>query len=271
MGLKKLHKLILLFLTALPFLVSGCTPGQPKTPEGKAPALVQIAPSDYPDFSDDMAFDGLTHSLMQSISYLKRIPRERTFRFENDVFDTVHMINSLERFLDFIQEKPSGRKLKRFIASNYRVYRSTGRGNAGEVLFTGYYEPILPGSTKKTPDYRYPVYSWPSDLVQIDLSQFSPRFEGEQKLIGKVSGRAVKPYDDRELIDKNAAFEDRAKPLAWVNDPISLFFLHIQGSGKIYLETGETLNVHYHTTNGRPYRSIGKLLIDQGKIDRDEM
>ena len=63
----------------------------------------------------------------------------------------------------------------------------------------------------------------------------------------------------------------KAKPLAWLKDNVDLFFLQIQGSGKVYLNTGQLLNVHYHTTNGHPYRSIGKLLINEGKIPRSQM
>ena len=252
------------------FLFSGCATLQKKSPESRASGLIRTEPSDYPGFSDDMAYDGLAHSLMQSLSYLKRFPGGRTFRFGSDAFDNAHMIKSLETFLHFIKGKPSGRELEAFIVSNYLVYQSMGRINDGEILFTGYYEPILMGSTKKSIDYRFPVYPWPSDLVDIDLSRFSSRFKGE-KIIGKVIGKTVAPYDERKLIDKNTSFGDRAKPLAWVNDPVDLFFLHIQGSGKICVEDGKTINIHYHTTNGRSYRSIGKLLIDQGKIDRSEM
>ena len=52
---------------------------------------------------------------------------------------------------------------------------------------------------------------------------------------------------------------------------MDVFFLQIQGSGKVYLDDGDVINVHYHTTNGQPYRSIGKLLIDEEKITVEEM
>jgi membrane-bound lytic murein transglycosylase A len=79
------------------------------------------------------------------------------------------------------------------------------------------------------------------------------------------------PYYDRNDIDYKDALGDSAEVLAWVTDPIDIFFLQIQGSGKVYLDNGEVINVHYHATNGHPYRSIGKLLIDENKITREEM
>jgi membrane-bound lytic murein transglycosylase A len=257
-------------------LFAGCESIVKKPADVEPQALVRVAPSEYPRFTDDMDFDGLAHSLMQSLAYLKRVPPGRKFRYENDVFDTAHMTRSLDRFLAFIQKNRSKKDLEMFIRTHYLVYRSIGSpgGDAadskGRVLFTGYYEPILSGSPEKGPDYRYPIYTRPSDLLTIDLSRFSDRFKGE-KLIGRTAGQTVVPYYDRRDIDRDNHFPGKAPPLAWLKDPVDLFFLHIQGSGKVYLESGKMINVHYHTTNGRPYRSIGKLLIDEGKIPRSQM
>jgi membrane-bound lytic murein transglycosylase A len=79
------------------------------------------------------------------------------------------------------------------------------------------------------------------------------------------------PYYDRRQIEKDELLEGRAPVLAWLKDPVDLFFLQIQGSGRIFLDDGSVLNVHYDSTNGKPYRSIGKLLIDEGKIPKSEM
>jgi len=254
----------------LSLLVAGCGLLIKQPPVEKKSALISIAPSAYPEFFDDMAYDGLAHSLLKSISYLKRVPANRTFRFGKDLFDSGHMIKSFEHFLYFIQGKPSKRDLETFIASNYLIYQSIGREKKRRVFFTGYYEPILQGCIEQTPEYGFPIYARPDDLVTADLSLFSSRFKGE-KIIGKYTGQTVVPYPDRKDIEQEGFFIGKALPLAWVNDRVDLFFLHIQGSGKICLESGETINVHYHTTNGRPYRSIGRLLIEKGKIPRTQM
>jgi membrane-bound lytic murein transglycosylase A len=180
------------------------------------------------------------------------------------------MIRSLIFFSDYIQKNPSGRDLKRFIRSHYRVYRSVGRDGNGEVLYTGYYEPHLKGSRHQSAEYKFPIYSRPNDLISIDLSLFSKKYRGE-KIIGRLTEKTVMPYYNRKEIDDEGALAGKAEALAWVKDPVDLFFLHIQGSGKVYLDNGDVINVHYHTTNGRPYRSIGKLLIDEEKISLEEM
>ena len=79
------------------------------------------------------------------------------------------------------------------------------------------------------------------------------------------------PYYERSEIESTGALDGNADVLAWVKDNVDVFFLQIQGSGKVYLDNGEVLNVHYQTTNGRPYRSIGKLLINEEKITKEEM
>ena len=233
-------------------------------------SLKKMALRAYPRFCDDMDFDGLDHSLRQSLLYLENVPPDREYRFGKDLYTAAHLVHSLNAFRQFIRSKPSAKELETFIRAKYLVYRSTGRKQTGEVLFTGYYEPFLSGRTQKDNLFRFPVYARPDDLVTIDLSLFSSRFEGIN-MIGRYTGKTIVPYFDRKQIDTGGRIEDRACRLAWISDLIDVFFLHIQGSGKIVLENGHTLNVHYDVANGHPYKSIGRLLIDQGKIKRADM
>jgi membrane-bound lytic murein transglycosylase A len=251
-------------------LFTGCALFKKEAPKVRETGLVRIALSDYPEFSDDMDYDGLEHGILQSMSYLNKIPADRKFRFGEDVFDAAHMIRSMEHFLNFIQTKPSIPDLRKYIRSNCLVYRSVGSSNPGQVFFTGYYEPSLEGSLEKTTEYRFPIYARPSDLTTINLSLFLPELKGK-KIIGRYTDQTVVPYYDRSDIEYKGALEGKTREIAWLKDRIDLFFLQIQGSGKIYLNNDDILHVHYHATNGRPYRSIGKLLIDTGKIPREEM
>lgn len=166
----------------------------------------------------------------------------------------------MEHFLQFFQTRPSIQDLREYIRSNCLVYRSVGSGNPGQVLFTGYYEPSLEGSLEKTTEYRFPTYTRPSDLTTINLSLFLPEFK-EKIIIGRYTDQTVVPYYDRKDIEYKGALEGKTREIAWLKDRIDLFFLQIQGSGKIYLNNDDILHVHYHATNGRPYQSISKLLI----------
>jgi len=248
--------------------ICGCTQPSPGPDEGVE--MKRISDRSYPKFSDDMAYDGLEHCLQKSLSYLQKIPIDRQFVFGNDHYTTGHMIRSLQYFMDFVHTRPPTDELEQFIRSNYLVYRSVGRDGKGEVLYTGYYEPHLRGSLSRSETYRFPVYARPEDLISIDLSLFKEKYAGE-KIIARYTDQKVLPYYSRSEIDSDGALEGNTEVLAWVEDPVDVFFLQIQGSGKIYLDNGNVLNVHYHTSNGRPYRSIGKLLIDSEKITVDDM
>lgn len=248
----------------------GCAIKAKKPGRPAEKAMDRVTYFGFPSCSDDMAYDGLESAISHSVSYLEKRPSSQRFRFGQDVYDTTHMIQSLKRFQEFIKTHPSKQQLIKFIKKNYRVYRAAGRNSKHETLFTGYFEPILHGSFHETKTYRFPVYGRPEDLLTVDLSLFSPKFKGE-KIVARFDNQTLLPYHDRKAIEFDHAIAGKARALAWVKDRIDLFFLQIQGSGKIYLDTGEGLNVHYHSTNGRPYRSIGKLLTDQGKIPRSEM
>jgi len=252
----------------LNFFISGCIrPTKAPTPEKP---MKRISSGSLPDFTDDMTYDGLEHSIQKSISYLNKLPPDREFIFGKDRYATDHMIRSMQRFQDYVKTNPSAEELKEFIGSNYVVYRSIGRDGRGEVLYTGYYEPNLSGRLVRNEEYSFPIYAVPQDLISIDLSLFSDSYIGK-KIIGRFTENTVVPYYERSTIEANGVLDGNAEVLAWVEDPIDVFFLQIQGSGKVYLDNGNALNVHYHTTNGRPYRSIGKLLIDEQKISREEM
>jgi membrane-bound lytic murein transglycosylase A len=261
-------KTAVILMTAAALLIAGC-PAPIKKPPAES-ALVRKSAFSYPDFTDDLEFDGLEYSILKSMDYLQKVPADRMYQFGPDRYDAAHLMQSLQQFLDFIRTNPSSRDLEKFIRSNYLVYQSVGRDQEGEVLFTGYYEPHLNGRLQQDDEFRFPIYGLPTDLMKIDLSDFDEKYDG-QSIVGRCTGQTVVPYHDRREIDEENVLADKAEPLAWIKDPVDAFFLQIQGSGKIFLDTGEVINVHYNGSNGRPYRSIGKLLIESQKIPQEEM
>ncbi|MEJ2164922.1 MAG: MltA domain-containing protein [Desulfobacterales bacterium] len=228
-------------ITIFILLASGCAPTKEKV-------MQRISVWSYPKFHDDMQFDALEYGISQSLAYLNKIPADRQFAFGSDRYTARHIIRSLEYFLEYVQTRPSADDLDKFIRSNYIVYRSVGRDDGGEVLYTGYYEPNLRGSLSPGAQYRYPIYARPSDLLTVDLSLFDEKYAG-QKIIGRLAGQTMVPYYNRNAIDGEGALEGKADVLVWVDDPVDVFFLQIQGSGRVYLDSGEVLNVHYQTSN----------------------
>ncbi len=151
-----------------------------------------------------------------------------------------------------------------FFQAHFTPYRVVDTEGYDEGLITGYYEPLLRGSRTADSRYRYPVYGVPDDLLVIDLAELYPELQGK-RLRGRVEGRRVVPYYDRAQIERGSGALV-GKELVWVDDPIELFFLQIQGSGRVVLDSGEILRLGYADHNGHPYRSIGRQLVDQGDL-----
>jgi membrane-bound lytic murein transglycosylase A len=149
-----------------------------------------------------------------------------------------------------------------------RLLRDTGHSQIeSEGLITGYYEPLLQGSRKRRPGYSVPLYGVPDDLLTIDLSSLYPELAGK-RLRGRLEGKKVVPYYSRAEID--SAPSVRGKELVWVSDAVDAFFLQVQGSGRVRLDTGETIRMQFADVNGHPYRSIGRYLVEQGALTLDE-
>ena len=160
---------------------------------------------------------------------------------------------------------------KKFFLNNFTAFQLLSDENDKEGLITGYYEPLLQGSYYKTNRYKYPVYSVPANLLTIELSQAYPSLS-DYRLRGKIKGNKVVPYETREEINSiDYRTTQNLKPICFVDDKIDLFFLQIQGSGKIQLPNGKFINVGYGGQNGHPYYAIGKKLLEMGVIEKDNI
>lgn len=139
----------------------------------------------------------------------------------------------------------------------------------GRAYATGYYEPEIAGCRTPTSNCQTPLYRRPQDLIDVDLGLFSDSLKGKT-IRGKVEGVKFVPYDDRaRIID--GSLTGRAQELAYANDPIELFFLEVQGSGRLRLPDGGIMRVGYAGQNGRDYTGIGKLMKDRGLIQAGSM
>lgn len=155
-----------------------------------------------------------------------------------------------------------------FFETHFQPYEVIADGKSRQGLVTGYYLPLLNGSKTKTARFAYPIYKKPSDLVVVDLQAFGVNRKPTRARL--TSDGMVTPYYDRAAIDSNAS-PLAGNELFWVDDPIGLFFMHIQGSGLIRFLSGETRLVGYADQNGRAYYPIGLYLIENGEIARDAL
>ncbi len=250
----------------LAVLIGACSPA-PKEPL-KTAAFERVPREQLPAFDDDLDPQSLRTAIERSLDFFERVPGNQTFSLgETEV--TVEVLKaSLLHFLKLLE----GDHLHTdAVAQSFDVYRMGSEKASEQPLTTGYYEPIIEGRRERDSTFCYPLYGVPPDLVTIDLASFDPvRFPGE-RLVGRLQGNRVAPYYTRAEIDGEKKLEPYGGQLAWLRDPVDAFFLHVQGSGIIQLPDEHWFRVGYAGANGRPYRSIGKVLIDRGLISNEEM
>lgn len=119
-------------------------------------------------------------------------------------------------------------------------------------LFTAYFEPVLPASLDPVGAYQYPIYRKPPEVTR----------EGSSYGVQDASG-GLTPYYSRWEIDRGS-LTGRSLEVAYLNDPVDLFFLHIQGSGRLSLINGGDMRVGFAAKNGHPYQSVGKSMLRRG-------
>jgi membrane-bound lytic murein transglycosylase A len=223
-----------------------------------------------PEFRDDMDIDSLTLAVGRSVEYLDRLRPETVFHYGSDDFTSKQVCESHRAFLDLLSKGLAPDDLSREIRRRFRIYRAAGRAGDRRVLFTGYYEPVYEASLAPDEVFRYPLYRQPDDLVKIDLSLFNEKFKGEN-IIARIEGSKVLPYYSRRRIEVERVLAGKGLEMAWLRDPLDVTFLQIQGSGRLRLPDGKELLIQYQASNGRPYRSIGRYMIEKGFLTREGM
>ncbi|KAB2962315.1 MAG: murein transglycosylase, partial [Thermoanaerobaculia bacterium] len=155
-----------------------------------------------------------------------------------------------------------------FYEASFQPYAVGNRGSP-EGLLTGYYEPELAGDRRRRGRFVHPLYLAPADRMVIDLGEFKRDLAG-RKITGMIRGGRFRPYFDRAEIEEGA-LRGRGLEMLWVDDPVALFFLQIQGSGRVRLPDGQLVRVGYAAQNGHDYTAIGKVLVERGAMTMEEV
>jgi len=259
-----IKKYLISIILCVLFLYS-CYPFALKVPYTPSNALKRIRIF-YPTFMDDTNYNLLSDAIEKNLVYLKALPPDTVFQYGSQMVPVKKVIETQLLFLNLIKTRPSKNRLNREIARHFYVFKATGRSGTGKVLFTGYYEPIFLASRTPNNIYKYPIYRRPDDLITIDLSLFREEFKGK-RIIARLEGRRVLPYYSRKEIESYKVLHGKNLEIAWLKDPLDVAFLHIQGSGRLLLRDGTIIRVGYDSSNGRPYRSIGRYMIEKGMLD----
>jgi membrane-bound lytic murein transglycosylase A len=157
---------------------------------------------------------------------------------------------------------------RRFFEQHLKPYAVIGSDGASSGMITGYYEPLLHGSRTRSKGFEQAVRGVPDDLLTIDLSAVFPELK-DKRVRGRLEGNKVLPYWSRAEI---AARGEKVpgKALLYVDDAVELFFLQVQGSGRVRLTDGSVVRLNFADQNGHPYQSIGRVLVERGDLKLEE-
>ncbi len=159
-------------------------------------------------------------------------------------------------------------KAKTFFETHFTPHRVVQTKSAG--LLTGYYEPVMEGSRTRQGKFQTPIYKRPTDLTNVvDEADRASKQTGFTHL-RKTSTGETSPYPTRAEIEQGA-LAGKDLELLYLEDPVEVFFMHIQGSARIHLTDGSTVRINYDGKNGYPYTSIGRYLIDNNILPANKM
>jgi len=181
-----------------------------------------------------------------------------------------HRTAALARVCELARAVPANDEVeaRKFFESAFTPYALISSESGESGLITGYYEPIIDGSRAQNALNRYPIFGVPDDLIVVDLATVNPDVRN-MRLRGRLEGRRLMPYYSRaEIETRGNAFS--APVLGWTADPIELFFMQIQGSGQLRLDSGERIRLGYADQNGHPFRSLGRYLVERGEMKLEE-
>ena len=214
--------------------------------------LLPVRTEDLPTLLDDGDVGSLREAIRRSLAWLERQPAGRRLVFGPRAVTVSEQARGFRRLLDLLADDPPAELLEERVLREFEVQRGAGRAD-GAVLVTGYHEPVVEAAETPSREYSVPILGVPGALLGASLE-----------------GRRPAPTWTRADIEEGRV-PIRGLAIAWARDPVDVFFMEVEGSGTLRLPDGREIRVGYAATNGRPYRSIGRLLIDEGKIDPEAM
>ncbi|MFH7325866.1 murein transglycosylase A [Desulfurivibrio sp. C05AmB] len=225
---------------------SGSPASQPAPNPAEAPPLLE----------DDLNLAGLVSAAETSLRIMAGRDGAALFTLCGRDYSLARLRRGLEDFTAAARQAAKPGELAAYVAENFILCPSGGEPWAGRAFLTGYYAPELAGSLERSERFRYPLYAPPPDLLRRD---------GQAGRL--VEGR-LEPYWSRAEIENGDLLTGHE--LVYLEDPLAVFSLHVQGSGRIRLPDGSLRPVGYAAKSGREYRSIGRLLVAEGRLSLTE-
>ena len=231
----------------------------------REPALLLPPQDQIPPLRDDMDHKSLITAATRHLNYLRSLPATASLPVEGTACARKCLLESMETFVEILKQNPDPSQLDQAIRDHFTLYQAGGRSKekSGKMLITGYYEPLLEGSMCRKDAFVHPLYAPPKSLITCQDPRTGKKTPGRTD----VNGEKIPFWSRAEIEGGNLL---AGNELVYLKDPVDAFVLHVQGSGKIRLPDGSLRAIQFAATNGHEYKSIGKLLVDENKMTREE-
>ena len=217
-----------------------------------------------PSIEDDLDRASLVTALTRSLNYLQSLPPTTRFSIDRTDVPVARLIDSAHHLRELFRGPLEGESLIRRINQDFYRHQHFPDSDHPQrrLLVTGYYQPVFSGSLRRQASYLHPLYRRPADLIVRKQANRESR-------IGRLSQGRFVPYWTRREIEQDNLLN--GGELVWLIDPFDAFTLHVQGSGIIRLTDGTVRGVRFAQKNGHPYTSVGKYLVDTGRMQLAEV
>jgi len=196
--------------------------------------------------------------------------RQRPYSTKKLGIDSLALAKAGEIALELAGQSGTG-EARRFFENCFKPCRIVPSANQGDYpgLVTGYYEPEAEASPVCTDRFCYPIMRRPDDLVELDRANRPANIDDSVFFAKNVNG-VIQPYEDRSAIE-SGALDGKGLEMFWLESRIDVFFIHIQGSARLVMPTGEVRRISYDGKTGHPFTAIGRVLVDMGEISPDRV
>lgn len=234
-------------------------------------ALKRLAPESWPPIADELDAKSLARAAANSLRYFETLRDQRkSFKVGDREVGAGLLAETVRAVVDAVRESKTPVELEARLKEGFELYQSVGSDGEGRVVYSSYYQPVLPASLRETKKYRYPIYRKPPDMVEADLGAFNAKYKGES-VLGRAEAGKVVPYFDRRDIDVRQVLKGRKLEVAWLANQFDRLDLHIQGSGILELPDGRKMLAKFAATNALPYKSVGLSVVGSGVMTRAEI
>ena len=251
--------------------------GQRIHPETSSPeaepleTLSTEAPTSFPEkfftvpeiFTDDLDQASLKKAILNQLQTMEFTDPSKNERMGDLMVTRGWLQETLTSFLNLIDENLPPEEFSQRLKKEFVIHR-VGKGKHKQVLFTGYYAPIMNASRVKTEEYRFPIYSLPESSPQLKLVGHDTNHTVNES--SAPNAREWRNYTRRQ-IDGEGILAGRGLEIAWLKNDVDRFFLHIQGSGQLLFHDGTSMGAHYAGVNNYKFGGLGKRMVADGVIE----